>query len=321
MADNKDVLVFSENPALLAEIIAGGQKLTSHTGGRVTAVVIGPHRAAETALQQGAQSVLWLESLPDIRLVEDLVPSLAAAVKDLRPFAVLIGATTRGRATAGRLAARLGVSALTDVLEFQWQADSLQARHLVFGGGAVRIDRPMALPVLATIGSGVYEPAKTASANGGEIHPITWVEPPWQAKLIERRSRGSTSVNLSAAKRVVCPGRGVARQEDLAMITELTQALNAELACTRPLAEGLGWLPRERYIGISGATVKPEVYIGIGVSGQAQHTIGMNESRVVVAINRDRSAPLVTQADYAVIGDLYQVVPALLRALQARKGK
>ena len=155
----------------------------------------------------------------------------------------------------------------------------------------------------------------------GEIQPIDWIEPAWQAKLIERRSRGGGSVNLAAAKRVVCPGRGVAQQEDLSMIEELAQALSAEMACTRPLAEGLGWLPRERYIGISGAMIKPDLYLGIGVSGQAQHTIGMSESRVVVAINKDRNAPLVTQSDYAIEGDLYQVVPALIRALKARKGK
>lgn len=105
------------------------------------------------------------------------------------------------------------------------------------------------------------------------------------------------------------------------MIEELAQALSAEVACTRPLAEGLNWLPRERYIGISGVMIKPDLYIGIGVSGQAQHMIGMNESRVVVAINKDRGAPLVAQADYAIEGDLYAVVPALIRAIKAHKGK
>jgi electron transfer flavoprotein alpha subunit len=104
------------------------------------------------------------------------------------------------------------------------------------------------------------------------------------------------------------------------MIQELADLLGAEMACTRPLAEGLGWMPRERYIGISGAMIKPDLYLGIGVSGQAQHTIGMSESQVVVAINRDRSAPLVAQSDYAIAGDLYEVVPALIRALKARKG-
>lgn len=321
MAEDKDVWVFSEKPALQAELIAGAQQLTSHTGGQVAAVVLGAHSQAGQALEQGAQRVLWLGELPTGRLVEDIVPTLTAAVQTQHPFGVLIGATVRGRAVAGRLAARLSVTALADVLEFQWDRSTLLARHMVFGGGAVRIDRPLASPVIATVGQGKFEVNALPAQPKAEIETLPWVDPAWQTNVIERRSRAVSGVDLSAAKRVVCPGRGVARQEDLSLIEELAQALSAEIACTRPLAEGLGWLPRERYIGISGAMIKPDLYLGVGVSGQAQHTIGMSESRVVVAINKDRSAPLVSQSDYAVEGDLYQVVPALIRALKARKGK
>jgi len=321
MAANKDIFLFSEKPALQAELISAAHTLTAHTGGQVIALVLGPRSDAELARKQGAQQVFWLGELPPDRLVEDSVPTIAAAVQAHQPFGLLIGATARGRAIAGRLSARLGVAALTDVLEFEWEAENLLARHMVFGGGAVRVDRSLTQPIIATIGSGVFDASTQPAETAGAIQSIDWVEPAWQAKLIERRARGGSSVNLAAAKRVVCPGRGVAQQADLAMIDELAQILSAEVACTRPLAEGLGWLPRERYIGISGAMIKPDLYLGIGVSGQAQHTIGMSESRVVVAINKDRNAPLVAQSDYAIEGDLYQVVPALVRALKARKGK
>lgn len=321
MAANTDIFLFSEKPVLQAELIAAAHTLTGHIGGQVIALVLGPRSDAELALKQGAQQVFWLGELPPDRLVEDAVPTIAAAVQTHQPFGIFIGATARGRAIAGRLSARLGVAALTDVLEFQWEAENLLARHMVFGGGAVRVDRPLSLPVIATIGSGVFDASTSLTETSGAIQSIDWVEPAWQVKLIERRARGGASVNLAAAKRVVCPGRGVAQQEDLAMIEELALILSAEVACTRPLAEGLGWLPRERYIGISGAMIKPDLYLGIGVSGQAQHTIGMSESRLVVAINKDRNAPLVTQSDYAIEGDLYQVVPALINALKSRKGK
>lgn len=320
-ANPVDVLVLSDHADLLAELIAGAHSLAEHTGGQVSAIVVGPRSEAEDALRQGADRVLWQESLPAGRIADDIVPSVAAVVSAINPFAVLIGATTVGRAAAGRLAATLGVSALTDVLEFVWQGQNLQARHMIFGGGAVRVDRPLAFPLIATIGSGVFSAASFGTASGDAIEPLIWVEPRWQAALLETHNRGKSSVNLSAAKRVVCPGRGLAQQDDLSMIEELTRLLSAELACTRPLAEGLGWLPRERYIGISGATVKPDLYLGIGVSGQAQHTIGMSDSRIVVTINKDRGAPLVAQSDYAVIGDLYQVVPALIQALNSRRGK
>lgn len=320
MAANWDILVFTEKAALLPELIAAARMLTTESGGRVIAAILGPRDWAEQAAASGAHSALWLGELPAGRLLEDVVPTLAAAVGDVQPTGILIGATTRGRLIAGRLAARLGISALTDVREFRPDSGGLHATHLVFGGGAVRTDRPLTVPFLATVAAGVFEPLTPDPGASIEIQSVDWVVPPWQAKLIERRGREGSSVNLAAAKKVVCPGRGLKRQEDLVLIEELTRALGAEMACTRPLSEGLNWLPRERYIGISGAVVKPDLYIGVGVSGQAQHTIGMSESRVVVAINKDRNAPLVAQSDYAIEGDLYEVVPALIRAIKAYKG-
>jgi len=316
----QDILVFSEKPALLAELIGGAQSLAAQTGGEVAALLIGTSADVEHAFSLGADRVLWVGELPSGHILEDAVPTLFTAVQTAQPFALLVGATVRGRGVAGRLAARLATAALTDVLELNFDDTGLLAKHMVFGGGAVRIDRCTSPIKVVTAGAGVFEPHRRASAVTGKTERIEWVDPPQQAVLVERRERASSGVNLAAAKRVVCPGRGVKQQEDLGMIEQLAAALSAELACTRPLSEGLNWLPRERYIGISGAMIKPDLYIGVGVSGQAQHTIGMSDSRVVVAINKDRTAPLVTQSDYAVEGDLYQVVPALIQALKARKG-
>ena len=145
-----------------------------------------------------------------------------------------------------------------------------------------------------------------------------FVAPQWKATLRECKTRPPATVDLSVAKKVVCSGRGVGKKEDLALVNELAQALGAEIACTRPLAEGLDWLPIERYIGISGATIRPDLYLGVGVSGAAQHLIGMSHSRVVVAINKDKNAPIFTNADYGIAGDLYEVVPALIKAIQER---
>lgn len=320
MADN-DIYVFSEKPGLLAELIAGARGLAGQRGGRVVAVCLGTRAQAEQAGQRGADGLMWLGELPPDRLVDDYLPTLAGLVERDSPFLVMIGATRRGRALAGRLAARLGVTALSDVLGFDLQSGDLRIRHMIFGGGAVREERPLAGPAVATVGPGVFEalPAGSSSAlDPGE--PVPFVSPPWQARLRERKQRPPAAVNLAAARRVVCPGRGVAKQEDLAMVEELAQLLRAELACTRPLAEGLGWLPRERYIGISGANLRADLYVGVGVSGQVQHLIGMNRTRVVVAINKDGSAPIFANADYGVVGDLYAVVPALIAALKERSG-
>ena len=199
------------------------------------------------------------------------------------------------------------------------QASDIRAQHMIFGGGAVRDEKPLSEMLIATIGPGIFEPRAGAQAEAAEIVEAPFVEPGWRATLRERRPRAAASVDLKAAKKVVCSGRGLARQEDLALVNELAQALGAEIACTRPLAEGLGWLPRERYIGISGAFIRPDLYLGVGVSGQVQHTVGMGDARVVVAINKDKDAPIFAQADYGIVGDLYAIVPALTEALKARK--
>jgi electron transfer flavoprotein alpha subunit len=300
---------------LLAELIAGARSLTS--GGAVIAAVGGGKAQAEAAQRLGADRVLWMQG-PEATLVEDYVPTLVNLVEQGQPQLVLIGATRRGRVVAGRLAARLGVTVLTDVLELQPAGGTLEARHMIFGGGAERVDRPLREPVIATVGLGVLQAQQGGSAAAGtaEIIEVPFIAPDVRVTLRERKPRQAARVNLAAARKVVCVGRGLGKQEDLDMIEDLARAVGAEVACTRPLAEGLDWLPRERYIGISGAIIKPDLYLGVGVSGQAQHMIGMSESRVVVAVNKDANAPLNAQADYIVAEDLYQFVPALIKELR-----
>jgi electron transfer flavoprotein alpha subunit len=318
MADQQ-IWVFSEKPALLAEMIAGAHTLIGDSGGTITAIVLGARTEADQAAAHGADKIIWLGEEKTDRMVEDYVPTLAQLFQDHTPTLVLIGSTRRGRAVAGRLAARLGVTVLTDVLEFLSDGGEMKIRHMIFGGGAVREEKPLAQPVLATVVPGVFAARSAETGRQAEIVEAAFAEPEWRVTVRERKTRAAASVNLAVAKKVVCPGRGVAQKEDLAMVNELAQVLGAEIACTRPLAEGLDWLPRERYIGISGATIKADLYLGVGVSGQVQHVIGMGNSRVVVAINKDQNAPIFAQADYGIVGDLYEVVPALIQALKARK--
>jgi len=316
VAEQHEFWVYSEKPALLAELIAAARSLTE---GPLAAVVTGPRTDAETALAQGADKVYWLGETGPERLVDDYIPTLAALITGHKPYGLLIGATRRGKAVAGRLAARLDASAITDVKAFEWADGILTARHLVFGGGAVRVEHAKSALFLATLGKGLYEPLPADASRAGEIVEIPFEAPTRRPRLCEVKPKMGSTVNLAAARRVVCPGRGLAKQEDLKMIDELAQVLEAEIGCTRPLAEGLDWLPRERYIGVSGAFIKPDLYLGIGVSGQVQHTVGLSETRVMVAINKDEHAPLFEQADYGIVGDLYTLVPALTAALKARR--
>jgi electron transfer flavoprotein alpha subunit len=191
---------------------------------------------------------------------------------------------------------------------------------MIFGGGALRTERVQAKTALVTIASGVFSPHAETPGKTIEIRDIPSIEPAWKVKVRDRKPLAKASVNLQAARRVVSAGRGIANQADLEMVKTLAGLLSAEIGCTRPLAEGLDWLPRERYIGISGAHIKPDLYFGVGVSGQVQHMIGMNGSRVVIAVNKDPNAPIFSQADYGVVADLYAFIPSLIKALQARAG-
>lgn len=312
-----EVWAYTERAAMLPELIGGARLLAEKMNGAAAAVVLGPRSEVEKAASLGVAKVYWLGEKADTAQVEDYVPTLAQLLQDKKPALVLVGATVRGKAVAGRLAAKLGTSVVTDAKEILVEGGKLTFTHMIFGGGAVRTENPNTEVAIATIGQGVYEAPQAGAA--GEIVEVPFVEPAWRAKFVERRAKKVTAVNLAAAKRVVCPGRGVKNQEDLAMIDELAQVLEAEIGCTRPLAEGLDWYPRERYIGVSGAFIKPELYIGIGVSGQVQHTVGITDSRVIVAVDKDKNAAIFSQADYGVLGDLYTFLPAFISALKARK--
>ena len=135
------------------------------------------------------------------------------------------------------------------------------------------------------------------------------------ATVTNIQAAGSGPANLAAARRIVSCGRGFKAEEDLAMANALAEALGAEIACSRPLAEGTAWLSKDRYVGVSGMHVSPDIYVALGISGQVQHTSGMADSKIVVAVNNDENAPIFQISDYGIVGDIYEVVPALTAAL------
>jgi electron transfer flavoprotein alpha subunit len=317
MSGQSEIWVFSDREILVPELIGGACGLAAQLNAAVTCLVVGPRQQAEAALRQGAGRVIWLSRQAEEAQVEDYVDTMTALVLENRPFLFLIGASKRGRVVAGRIAARVGAAVLPDILDFQVDGVEINTTHLMYAGGARRRERATTEITIATVGPGVFEPTG-GSGNLGSIEEAAMIEPKIKLQIVGRKPKPPVSVNLPAAKRVVCPGRGLAKEEDLAMIHELAQAAQAEVGCSRPLAEGLNWLPRERYIGVSGANLKSDLYLAVGVSGQAQHTVGITGCRVVAAINNDASAPIFKQADYGIVGDLYEIVPALTQALKAR---
>jgi len=308
--------IFSEIENLLAELISGAKSLISQTGGEVTALVLGSRTLIDRAFARGADRVIWLGERSEDQLVEDYVPTMAHLVSEYLPQAMLIGATRRGKAVAGRLAARLRTSTIPDCKQLNLQDGRLLAAHLVYGGAAVQTEQTVSTTTLATVGQGVFEALPYQDGRQGEVVEARFIQPAWRMAICERQPKAAATVNLTTARRVVCVGRGVAKEEDLSLIRNLAKTLEAEVGCTRPLTEGLKWLPNECYIGVSGVFIKPDLYIGIGLSGQVHHTVGITDSRVVVAINKDPNAPIFEQADYGIVGDWLTIVPVLIQALQ-----
>ena len=133
--------------------------------------------------------------------------------------------------------------------------------------------------------------------------------------LFRSQARQSNSVDLDKARLVVSVGRGIGSKENIALAEQLCKAIGAELACSRPVAENEKWMEHERYVGISNLMLKPELYLAVGISGQIQHMVGGNGAKVIVAINKDKNAPIFNYADYGLVGDIYKVVPALISQL------
>lgn len=235
---------------------------------------------------------------------EAVAPAVAKAVQAEEGDVVLAADRPAERVLAGAVAATLRAPLLIGVKQLDAGRAEL-ARH----GGISKETVSFSSPVVALLDGGE---AVTADASETE----TAIDDAYNATIFSTEAAGSAAVDLSAAKRIVAAGRAFKSQEDLKLAEELATQLGAELACSRPLAEGSGWLARDRYIGVSGQHVAPQLYVAVGISGQIQHTAGMTDSKVVVAINNDENAPILGDSDYGIVGDLYTVLPALVDELK-----
>jgi electron transfer flavoprotein alpha subunit len=196
----------------------------------------------------------------------------------------------------------------------------LRMERLFFGGLAIQKVICTTRPQMASISPRVFDPAPLVEGREGKVREVSAV--PFSAvTVISRTARARETVDITEAKIIVSVGRGFEKKEDVKLARDLADVLGGEVGCSRPIAEELRWLPEDVYMGISGKKVKPDLYIGVGVSGQIQHVTGIRDSKVIFAINRDENAPIFEAADYGIVGDLYQVVPILIEELKKALNK
>ncbi|MDR1604314.1 MAG: FAD-binding protein, partial [Gracilibacteraceae bacterium] len=196
--------------------------------------------------------------------------------------------------------------------------NGITASHLLFGGKQAVVDKAAGLFTVLLIARGSAEPLVESVAP--KVLDGVYVAPAAVAQVIERRNKPVKSANVSTARVVVCVGRGVDGREQLDHCCALAQAMGGVVGCSRPVTEGSGALmPGEEYIGSTGIAIKPDVYIGVGVSGQTQHTMGMIDSKRVVVINKNSDAPFFRKCDYGIVGNMDDIVPAITAALMGAK--
>jgi electron transfer flavoprotein alpha subunit len=266
-------------------------------------------------------------------LLQDYTPdgytlALRQLVEVAKPSIVLFPQTYQVRDFLPKLAASLGKVAVSDAISHRVDNGQLVLTRQLFQG-KLNVDSRFAgdAPHFASLQAGAYPPDPLAApATEGSPHPSSEVEKfaprispgDIRTRPLELFRESQHSVDLGAAAIIVSVGRGIKESANIRLVEKLAQALGGELGASRPICDA-GWLPNERQVGSSGQTVAPKMYMAIGISGAIQHLVGMKASRTIVAINRDPDAPIFEVADYGIAGDLFQVVPALLEALQKPK--
>ncbi len=279
-------------------------------GAEVVAVVAGPRAAADTVAASGVDRVLWLGE-PGAVPAEAYALAVADLVAVAAPAVVLAATRPADRVLAGAVAARLGAALLGGVGAVSATAgtsSTVTVQRDVLGGVAVERLATSGPVVLVLDGGAVAAPGAPVAVEEVAAHPLALT-------VLESHGPVAAARDLGSAQRVVAVGRGLRVREDLALVDGLATALDAATACSRPLAEGAGFFPKDRYVGVSGRQIAPDLYVALGISGQMQHMVGVRGAGTVVAVNSDQDAPIFREADYAVVGDLYAVVPALVEAL------
>ena len=293
-------LVLAERSDAARELAAGARTMADE----VVLVAIGGLEVAD-----GTADKIIRIALPADAVYDDAYATVISVFDAEQPAVILAEPTRHVKSVVGRVAAHANTSVITDVMSFEGAG----ARSLYFGGVAERVQKAAGGVAVYTVGAGAFEGAEASGANA--VEDVAWVAPASPVRLVSSKPRALSGVDLGKADVVVAAGRGFAEEADLDLARALCDKLGAGLACSRPLTEGVDWLPAELYVGVSGLMLSPKAYVACGISGQMQHMVGCNRAGTMFAINKDRNAPVFKQCDYGLVGDVKDVLPALVAAL------
>jgi len=301
------------------EAIAAAQELGGDQP--IEAIVMGanPSQAASEISQAAIAAVHVVDS----PLLEPYTPDgytdvLQKAIGDLKPTHVVLPHTYRTRDFAPKLAARLDRALITDCVGVKTGEKPTFLRPVFQGKLIAEVAAEGEHPHFVSVQIGAYR--GDSAKRGSAAAPVKSLGVSIDASAIRQKAEepfqeAKHAVDLSQAERIVAVGRGIKGQEHIALAEKLASALGAQLAASRPICDS-GWLPMERQVGSSGQTVAPKLYVALGISGAIQHVVGMKGARTIVAINKDGDAPIFEIADYGIVGDLFEIVPAMIAELE-----
>lgn len=330
LKDYNDVWVIGElidskiHPVTI-ELIGEGRKLADKISKKLNVVLVGhgEKATAEKLLHFGVDKVLYLdhELLKDFN-TEGYAAAIANLIKERKPEIVLIGATSIGRDIGPRLAGRVGTGLTADCtkLEIDEEDNKLLMTRPAFGGNLMAtIICPKNRPQMSTVRPGVMAKAVHTKEVSGEVEVIRpdLNESDLKVKLVNKFPSGKKKVNLIDAKVVVSGGRGLKEASGFKLIQELAEALDGEVGSSRAAVDA-GWIESPHQVGQTGTTVRPDLYVACGISGAIQHQAGMAESKYIVAINKDKNAPIFQICDFGIVGDLFEVIPAMIEAVNEK---
>ena len=304
------------------ETIAAAQQLAGTTGAPITIVVPGAN-VTSVAGELAAAAVDEIVTVEDAALEpytpDGFTAALQDAVSQLAPAHVLLPHTYQTRDFAPKLAARLDRALVTDVTAVKdLGGETAFVRPMFQGKLTADVVAQGPAPHFVTFQIGAFRVDQ--AAKGASPAAVRALSVTVDASAIRERpeapfQQAKQAVDLSQAERLVAVGRGIKEQANIAVAQQLAEALGAEIAASRPICDA-GWLPMERQVGSSGQTVAPKLYLALGISGAIQHLVGMKGANTIVAINKDPDAPIFEVADYGIVGDLFEIAPAIVEALK-----
>ena len=336
ISEYKGIFVFAEQrdrkvEKVAFELVGKGKKLAEDLNTTVTAVLLGKDMMdeAKKLCKAGADKVIYVDNeVLDLYMTEPYVYAINHIILDKKPEIVLYGASAIGRDVAPRIACRLKAGLTADCTGLTIEPDDQDPKKLnlmmtrpAFGGNLMAtIACPDTRPQMATVRPGVMQALKASEANPVNIEEYK-LEIPAECinvEILEVTKIIQQRMNVEDAKVLVSGGRGMHGPENYPMLEELADILGGTISASRAAVDA-GWVPKDRQVGQTGKTVRPNLYIACGISGAIQHLAGMEESDFIIAINKDETAPIFEVADVGIVGDIFKVVPLLIEELKKER--